>query len=56
MLIGLMVAGLAFLSEQDGLLVKVNPGALETVPGHYFDRARSLPAAGLHPGKSLSEN
>jgi hypothetical protein len=30
---------------------KINPGALETGSGHYFDRARSLPASGLHPGK-----
>jgi hypothetical protein len=30
---------------------KGNPGALETASGHYFDRARSLPAVGLHPGQ-----
>ncbi len=30
---------------------KINPGALETGSGHYFDRARSLPAISFHPGK-----
>ena len=33
---------------------RIYPGAPETVPGHYFDRARSLPAANLRADKKVA--
>ncbi len=33
---------------------RIYPGAPETVPGHYFDRARSRPAVHLHLDKKLN--
>ena len=34
---------------------KIHPGAPKARPGHYFNRARSLPAESLHPGKLAAQ-